>query len=378
VTRIVSLVVLLAILLVIAALTLKVMADFLIPIFLALLLVVMFGPVHRWFVAKCKGHDRLAAGLTTAAILLIALIPMSLILTQAALEAKAFFGKGDAAPATTQPGRKKAPIQKKAPVQQAGDAEGLQLNLNMEGVANKAVEMAGKVGLSLKPSAVEDWLKKKLQEFLMPLAMRTPGYLGRLALGIFVMIVSLYYFLVDGPEMIRTIMRLSPLDDRYEEQLISQFDQLSRAVVIATLLSAFTQGILAGIGFYFAGVDSVFLLMVLTMLLALIPFIGAAAVWVPVCLWLFFVDNSPVAAILLAVYGAAIISMADNVIKPLVLHGQAKLHPLLALLSVLGGVTALGPIGIFVGPMIVAFLQTLLNMVHKELDTLGEGLGAGG
>jgi predicted PurR-regulated permease PerM len=61
------------------------------------------------------------------------------------------------------------------------------------------------------------------------------------------------------------------------------------------------------------------------------------------------------------------------VVKPLVLHGRSNLHPLLALLSVLGGIQALGPIGIFVGPMVVAFLQTLLNMVHAELNSMAKG-----
>ena len=60
----------------------------------------------------------------------------------------------------------------------------------------------------------------------------------------------------------------------------------------------------------------------------------------------------------------------DNIIKPIVLHGQSKLHPLLALLSVLGGVAALGPIGIFVGPIAVAFLQAALTMLQTELDTI--------
>ena len=64
--------------------------------------------------------------------------------------------------------------------------------------------------------------------------------------------------------------------------------------------------------------------------------------------------------------------MVDNLVKPLVLHGRSNLHPLLALLSVLGGVQALGPIGIFVGPMVVAFLQTLLNMVHAELNSMAK------
>jgi predicted PurR-regulated permease PerM len=104
-----------------------------------------------------------------------------------------------------------------------------------------------------------------------------------------------------------------------------------------------------------------------TAITALIPFVGASAVWIPAALYLFFVEERTLAAVLLAAYGAGIVSVADNVIKPLVLHGQSNLHPLLALLSVLGGVQALGPIGILVGPMVVAFLQTLLNILHREL-----------
>jgi hypothetical protein len=113
------------------------------------------------------------------------------------------------------------------------------------------------------------------------------------------------------------------------------------------------------------------------MLLAMVPFVGATAVWLPVALWIFFVEERTGAAIFLAVYGVAVISMADNVIKPIVLHGRSNLHPLLALLSVLGGVKALGPIGIFVGPMVVSFLYALLNMFQEEVDQLGDVPGMG-
>jgi predicted PurR-regulated permease PerM len=111
----------------------------------------------------------------------------------------------------------------------------------------------------------------------------------------------------------------------------------------------------------------VLLLMMFTGALALIPFVGATAVWLPASLWLYFVDQRATAAVLLAIYGIAVVSSVDNLIKPLVLHGKSRLHPLLALLSVLGGVNALGPSGILVGPMIVAFLQTSLNILHREL-----------
>ena len=76
---------------------------------------------------------------------------------------------------------------------------------------------------------------------------------------------------------------------------------------------------------------------------------------------------------LLAIFGTAVVSTVDNIVKPVVLHGRSNLHPLLALLSVLGGIQVLGPIGIFVGPMVVAFLQTLLNLLHDELTAMQAG-----
>jgi predicted PurR-regulated permease PerM len=87
---------------------------------------------------------------------------------------------------------------------------------------------------------------------------------------------------------------------------------------------------------------------------------------------MFFVKDTWTAAGL-AAWGLCVVSTIDNIIKPIVLHGQSKLHPLLALLSVLGGVGALGPIGIFVGPIAVAFLQAALTMLQTELDHFSRG-----
>jgi predicted PurR-regulated permease PerM len=89
-------------------------------------------------------------------------------------------------------------------------------------------------------------------------------------------------------------------------------------------------------------------------------------------LWIYFVQERTAPAIILAIYCGGVVSSVDNIIKPLVLHGRSNIHPLLALLSVLGGVQALGPIGIIVGPMAVAFLQTLLEMINKEMTALGK------
>jgi predicted PurR-regulated permease PerM len=110
------------------------------------------------------------------------------------------------------------------------------------------------------------------------------------------------------------------------------------------------------------------LLITATILAAPIPFVGAALIWLPASLYLILFDNRFWPGVFLAIYGLAVVSMIDNIIKPFVLQGRTNLHPLLALLSVLGGVQALGPIGIFVGPMAVIFLQAALLMLQSELQ----------
>jgi predicted PurR-regulated permease PerM len=193
-----------------------------------------------------------------------------------------------------------------------------------------------------------------------------------IVVGLFILVIALYYFLADGPVMIEAIMAVSPLDRRYEHELLSRFAQVSRAVVVATLLTALTQGALAGIGYNFALPPGapIFLLTALTTVSALIPIFGAFAVWACVCIAV-YAQGHVAAAIALAVYCTLVVSAIDNVMKPLILHGQSKLHPLLALLSILGGLQAFGPVGILVGPMLVSFLQALLNMLRKEIESFG-------
>lgn len=226
--------------------------------------------------------------------------------------------------------------------------------------------------LLANPSA-EDFhdLLRKGRELLQPrfvsLTSATGSYIGRFLIGLLVLIAAVYFFLLDGASMTRTLMRLSPLDDAYEEQLLLEFDRTSRAVVLASVVSALAQGILAGIAFWLCGFESIILLFFVTSLMALVPFLGAASVWLPCAIYLAAVEQRLAAAAGLAIFGLAVISTVDNFIKPLVLQGHTTLHPLFALLSVLGGIAVFGPVGIVVGPMVVVFLQTLLEILSHEL-----------
>ncbi|MGC6551607.1 MAG: AI-2E family transporter [Rubripirellula sp.] len=209
--------------------------------------------------------------------------------------------------------------------------------------------------------------RQSLQPRFVTFTSVTGSFLVETLLSLVVLVIAVYFFLHDGAAMIKTLMRLSPLDDRYEERLLLEFERTSRAVVLATVASAIGQGVLASIAFYFLGFESVIFLLLITSMMSLIPFLGAAAVWVPCAIYLATVDQRWGAAIFLAIYGATVVSSIDNFIKMYVLHGRSTLHPLFALLSVLGGVNVFGPIGILVGPMVVVFLQTLLEILSHEL-----------
>ena len=450
VARAVSFLMLVGILVVIAIVFFRVMAGFLVPLFLAALMGVVVQPMYRWTLARCRGYRYLAAGITTTLVLVIVLLPIGGVITTATLEGFSLIDQlqlgnvrerldalrtefnlqiprkddlsriqaslrrwrsqqlagesppitqeavenllervgaieawlleqGDAAPAADVTRlrnsltalRDAAPgsVQSDDALAQA-DAEFREFKRNLLGGTYRAwlTEAANPTDEQIEQ------LRRNLPAAAAPAVMfggDTLKFMGKLLFGIIIMIAALFFFLAEGSKMVEALIRLSPLEEQHVRELVAEFDRACRAIVSATLLSALVQGLLAGIGFYFAGLrSSVALLMLLTMVLSLVPFTGAAAVWIPTSLYLYFYEGNTWAAVGLALYGACIVSTSDNFIKPLVLAGQSNLHPLLALLSVIGGLQALGPIGIVVGPMAVVFLQTLLKLLQRELSSI--------
>ncbi|MFM8292637.1 MAG: AI-2E family transporter, partial [Planctomycetia bacterium] len=311
-TRLVSFGVLLGLVAVFGLLSLRVMSGFLLPLLLAAMLVVIFGPLHRWLRERFDMPEWVAAGLTTLFVLLIVLVPLSLLVVRAG---------GDAAAMLRSP-------------------DGMRLDPKV--LDGLVANFDDATGLQITAESVNAELKKLAEEWIGPIAARAPVVIAKLIIGLIVMTVSLFYFLADGRRMLEAVMRLVPLDVRYQWQLLQEFEEVSRAVVSSTLLAAIVQAVLAGFGFSFAGLGNVFLLTLLTFFGALVPFVGAAAVWGAASLYLLFFVKNTWAAAGLAAWGLCVVSTVDNIIKPIVLHGQSKLHPLLALLSVLGGVGALG------------------------------------
>jgi predicted PurR-regulated permease PerM len=372
VPRVVSFIVLLGFVLLIGMKFFEVMMLFIIPLFLAAVLVVIFKPVHLWVLSKVGRHRRIAAAVTTLVIVLIVLLPTMALAVRALSEGMDLYSKVSVA--AVEDGEQLAADQNEQAAMggdEANQEEHDALNSLVAKLVVKANELLERFKLPvLEVEEVQKTVRENLVSTVTPIAVSGLQILTGMIVGLAIMVISTYYFFADGPYMLIALMRMSPLDDSYERELLEKFSDISRSVVMATLLSAVAQGLLAGIGFYFVGIERIFFFIGATIFLAMIPFVGSAAVWVPVCLWLYFVEERGTAALVLAAYGAGVVSMVDNIIKPYILHGQANLHPLLALLSVIGGVQVLGPIGILVGPMLVAFLQALVNMLNKEIERM--------
>jgi predicted PurR-regulated permease PerM len=341
VSRIVTLVILTVLVVALGFLFVQVMSGFLLPLFLAVLLTILFHPVHLAIARRLHGHERIAAGVTTLLILLIVLAPIVFVSIRATNDAASFLSSEG----------------------------GPRINKKEFGRLIKDVNDRFDLDPPIDPALVIATIEAKAKEWLSPIALKTPAFIGNFLINAFVTVFALYYFLADGEDLVAASSRLVPLESKYQSQLLARFVEMTRAVTTATLVTALVQGILASIGYYFAGFEGVILLMILTIFAAFVPIVGSAIVWVPCSLWL-LVEDHMVVGIVLAAWCLSVALIVDNLLKPMILHGQANLHPLLALLSVLGGVAAMGPIGIFVGPMAVAFLQTGLTMLNLELDNL--------
>lgn len=200
-----------------------------------------------------------------------------------------------------------------------------------------------------------------LYQFSPKVAVRTANFFLK---GV-VSLLLIYFLLVDGPKLYHAILDLSPLKENDEKMLAQEISLTLRACIYGYLLTALVQAILAGIGFWIAGVPIALLLSVATFIMAFVPIFGSASVWVPVFVFLLISGNYGKATFM-AIYGFFIISGIDNVLKPILIGEKTKIHSVLLFLSIFGGLKLWGPIGILAGPVLVAVLLATLKIYKQD------------
>jgi len=216
---------------------------------------------------------------------------------------------------------------------------------------------------------IQEYLRNSVQQWAGGLA-RSGGHVFLNAAGMllrfFLMLFVLFFTLRDGATWFARVAALLPLSAGRRQALFTRLGKVLRAVVYGCGLTALAQGVLVTIGFTISGLSGPIVFGVLASVLALLPFGGAAIVWVPGVLYLFVVGRIGF-AIFLLVWGAIVVSMSDNFIRPAIISRYTPVPTLLVFLGVIGGVAAFGPIGFIVGPVILVLATELLRYAEGSL-----------
>ncbi len=182
-----------------------------------------------------------------------------------------------------------------------------------------------------------------------------------LFLSLFIFFVALYFFLRDGLKLKHTLIHLSPLKDSYDEIVSTKIVLAVNSVIKGNLTIALIQGLLTGIGFTLFGVPNSVLWGAVAAIAALIPGLGTGLVFLPTVIFMYVTGHTG-SALGLSIWGILAVGMIDNFLGPRLIGGGMQLHPLLILLSVLGGITFFGAIGVFLGPLSLSVLFAFLTI----------------
>lgn len=330
----------------VVALVLKVLGPFLGAIAWSVVLGVAFRGPYAWLERKLAPRQNLAAGLATAAIAVLVLLPALLLI--GALVAQV------AEAAQTLAARARS-----------GDLGVFSAVFSEPGLGRLLASAEARTGVD----AAE--LKQRATDLLGQGSTFLAHRAGGLFIGVFEAVLTfvttmflLFFTLRDGGTLARAVSEMLPVAPDVRARHLSELGGMLRAIFRGSFLAALAQGVTGGIGWAVAGLPSPVLAGAATSVLSLLPVGGSALVWLPgaIACWL---TGRPGMAVFLVVWGVVVVSfLADNVLKPLLIGREGKLDTLTVFLGVFGGLAAFGLLGVFIGPMALAVFVTLVNALR--------------
>ena len=204
-------------------------------------------------------------------------------------------------------------------------------------------------------------IAKATGTFLVASATQVTARTATFLLNLFIMFYAMFFFLRDGREILEKIFYYTPLNHDDEVRVVQGLVSVTRATIRGTLLIGALQGLLAGIGFWVAGIGGAAFWGTIMAVLSVVPGIGAALIWVPAVIYLFIIGHS-LAATLLLIWCAAGVGTIDNMLRPKLVGKDAKMPDLLILLGTLGGIFFFGPIGFIIGPLVCGLFLTVWDI----------------
>jgi predicted PurR-regulated permease PerM len=185
-------------------------------------------------------------------------------------------------------------------------------------------------------------------------------------IGVFITLFLLFYSLRDKRRLLDSLRSFVPLAAPETHKVLAKVRHAIHAIVYGTLTVAAVQGVLGGLMMWWLGLPSPLLWGTVMGLVAVLPVFGTALVWVPVALYL-AAEGDWTKALVLTAWGALVISMIDNILYPVLVKNEMRLHTVPVFLSVLGGLVVFGPTGIMLGPVVLVVLLTLLEIWRRRM-----------
>ena len=207
---------------------------------------------------------------------------------------------------------------------------------------------------------VANTLNSKVSQYVFSMASNIPHY----AIAIFIFLVAFYYFLLKGPEIYKFIREIVPLSVPKKEKLFADIKRQINAIAYVQLVVGVVQGIAGGICLFLFGYDFPIVGAIIMAMLGIIPIIGPPIFYVPVAI-LSMAEGNYLQGLGLLLFGIFIISTIDNFIRPFLVGKKARVHPLIVIIGLFGGVIVFGVAGILVGPIILSITVTLIKDLEK-------------
>ncbi len=313
-------------------------------VFWAVVLAVLFSPLHRWLCRRMRQRGTLAALATLAIILVIVILPSAVItgmLVQEGLELVARMRSGE--------------LNLGRYLQQIFDA--------LPAWITSLLDRFGLADLGAMKERLSKGLSSGMQ-FLAGQAVSVGQYTFDFVVGFFIMLYLLFFLLRDGPALTARIGNAVPLEQELRRDLFRKFATVTRATVKGNVIVALVQGALGGVIFWFLGIPAPLLWGVVMAFLSLLPAVGTALVWLPVALY-FLATGSVWQGAILVAYGVLVIGLVDNVLRPLLVGKDTKMPDYVVLISTLGGMAIFGLNGFVIGPLIAAMFIATWDVVSN-------------
>lgn len=316
---------------------------FIAPLFWAVVFAILFQPVYVRTREAVRGRAALAAFLTTLVVILFVAIPATLLVTAVAQQGLTVY-------------------------QRVVDGE---LNVDApiefgQRMLPTLTSLFERYGLDIE--RLRTWMESAAvtgSQWIATQALTIGQNTLTVAVLFILMLYVLFFFFRDGDLIVRGLIRALPMGDEREERLFHRFAEVARATVQGTLVVAAVQGTLGGILLAVGGIQAAVFWGVLMGILSLLPAVGPALVWLPAGIYL-LASGMIVQGIIVIGGGLIIVSLADNVLRPILVGRQARMPDYLVLIATLGGLTAFGIAGFVAGPVIAALFLVMWEMFAEE------------